>query len=217
MKYTTNLVVLLLLLAIVPGCCWRKKAKSEADSECSTTTIQVPVGAEGDMIALQEPVEGFFDSADGVDFDALQELSAAQLPAAPVQKALWDDAPVAAQVKPIYFDFDDSKVRADQHVVVELDAKEIKSAVGAAVQQPLVVVEGHADHSAGSSVYNLALSEKRARSVVQEMNELGVDTRMLQVVGRGFDVPAVINGKPVTGDRNQQWANRRVELHFINS
>lgn len=67
------------------------------------------------------------------------------------------------------------------------------------------MVEGHTD-AAGSSSYNLNLSERRAQSVVRYLNEKGVDTSRLIAKGYGQSRPVVAD--PLSGD------NRRVETRL---
>lgn len=70
-------------------------------------------------------------------------------------------------------------------------------------------IEGYTDNIA-SKEYNLALSKRRADSVVQKLVELGVNPKLLTSIGYGQDRPV--------GDNNTdegRYANRRVEAHFI--
>ena len=78
-----------------------------------------------------------------------------------------------------------------------------------------MVIEGHSCHSAGSAVYNLALSEKRAKALADRLVAGGVPSQNIKVVGRGQEVPAVVEGKAVTGDRKEQAPNRRDEVRVI--
>ncbi len=69
-----------------------------------------------------------------------------------------------------------------------------------------VVIEGFTD-SVGAASYNKQLSENRARSVMQALNENGVDESRVSAVGRGESYPVTDNTTPA--GRQQ---NRRVEL-----
>jgi len=120
--------------------------------------------------------------------------------------------------KTIYFDFDKHTVRADQKEVALYDGRQLKELLVEARQEgkePLIIIEGHACHSAGNDEYNLVKSQNRANAVFNVFKELGVPTENIKVVGRGVGVPAVIDGKKVTGSRTEQWANRRVEVHIV--
>ena len=83
--------------------------------------------------------------------------------------------------------------------------------------EPTIIIEGHACHSSGSSVYNLALSEKRAKAIADWFTSQSVPENNIKIVGRGFESPAIVSGKTIEGDKQQQWPNRRVEVHVLYS
>lgn len=70
-------------------------------------------------------------------------------------------------------------------------------------------VIGHTD-SDGDAAYNLALSERRARSVANVLISEGVPSSRLRVIGRGEDQPIASN---LTAAGKQQ--NRRVEIIIL--
>jgi peptidoglycan-associated lipoprotein len=101
----------------------------------------------------------------------------------------------------IYFDFDSYVVKDEFRPIVEAHAKLLKTNSGAKE-----VAEGHTDERGGSE-YNLALGQKRAEAVVQQMKVLGVGDSQLEAVSYGKERPAV------DGHDESAWAkNRRVEL-----
>jgi len=101
----------------------------------------------------------------------------------------------------IYFDFDSYVVKDEFRPIVEAHAKLLKANSGAKE-----VAEGHTDERGGSE-YNLALGQKRAEAVVQQMKVLGVGDSQLEAVSYGKERPAV------DGHDESAWAkNRRVEL-----
>jgi peptidoglycan-associated lipoprotein len=101
----------------------------------------------------------------------------------------------------IYFDFDSYVVKDEFRPIVEAHAKLLKANPGAKE-----VAEGHTDERGGSE-YNLALGQKRAEAVVQQMKVLGVGDSQLEAVSYGKERPAV------DGHDESAWAkNRRVEL-----
>lgn len=69
-----------------------------------------------------------------------------------------------------------------------------------------VIVVGHTD-SVGQSAYNQKLSERRANSVAEMLQELGVDSQKIHTDGRGDSEPV---GDNATAEGRSQ--NRRVEL-----
>ena len=101
----------------------------------------------------------------------------------------------------IYFDFDSYAVKDEFRPIVEAHANLLKQSSGAKE-----VAEGHTDERGGSE-YNLALGQKRAEAVVQQMKVLGVGDSQLEAVSYGKERPAV------DGHDESAWAkNRRVEL-----
>jgi len=103
----------------------------------------------------------------------------------------------------IYFDYDQSTVRADYLEVIRAHADYLAS-------NPQVVVrlEGHADQR-GSREYNLGLGESRANSVRSLMLAQGVADNQLVVVSYGEERPAAV------GEDEESFAlNRRVELVY---
>ena len=111
--------------------------------------------------------------------------------------------------RPIYFDFDQHRIRIDQEPLVNADVDEAKRA---ADRGDKVVVEGHSCHSAGSKSYNILLSEHRAQEVAHRLINQGVSPDQIKVIGRGTEMAVVIGG-----DRDQQAPNRRVELFALQS
>jgi len=165
---------------------------------------------DGSVPVVDEGVRSYFD-------DDINEFALAQNDA---KEFAWATDQSESGLNPVYFDFDRFVIRPDQEEVVGSDVKKVKSELKVAQKKgdaPVVVVEGHACHAAGSSVYNMALSEKRAKVLADRLSKEGVPAENIKIVGRGNEVAAVLNGKTVTGSRSEQWANRRDELHVVRS
>jgi peptidoglycan-associated lipoprotein len=123
-------------------------------------------------------------------------------------------------LKTVYFDFDKYSIRADQEASVCQDIDTLKKKISEAEKtgsKMTVVVEGNACNSSGSAAYNMALSEKRAKILADRLVGSGIPRTQVKVVGRGQEYPAMVNGKPVTGTREEQWLNRRDEINIINA
>ncbi len=130
-----------------------------------------------------------------------QVKPAVSTPAAPA-------APTSAAVskfETIYFDFDKSDLRTDARDVLSKNAAAIlKAAAGTKVQ-----VEGHCDER-GSAEYNLALGERRAKSVQKYLTTLNVKAENLSIISYGKEKPAV------SGSDEAAWSkNRRAELVVV--
>lgn len=109
--------------------------------------------------------------------------------------------PLSKQV--IYFELDSSQVKQEYVSVVAAHARYLASH-----PNQHVILSGHADER-GSSEYNIALGEQRAKSVERMMRSQGVTASQLEVVSYGEEKPAV------SGHDESAWQmNRRVEVGY---
>jgi peptidoglycan-associated lipoprotein len=107
---------------------------------------------------------------------------------------------VVFDLQTVYFDFDKSAIRADARPVLRSNGDQLRRS-GASVR-----IEGHTDER-GSEEYNLALGERRANSVKQYLENLGVPANNMRTLSYGEAKPAV------AGHTEQAWRyNRRVEF-----
>jgi outer membrane protein OmpA-like peptidoglycan-associated protein len=102
----------------------------------------------------------------------------------------------------VNFELDSATIRPDAQVILQAAAESLKEAPRATV-----AVTGHTD-STGSEAYNQALSERRARAVVDYLVSLGIPASRLAATGAGELKPVADNA---TADGRAQ--NRRVELN----
>lgn len=111
-------------------------------------------------------------------------------------------------LRPVHFDFDKDAIRSDQEPALEralMHAKDVTR------KGNIFVVEGHADAIGKNRIYNLDLSERRARAVAKHINSKGVPKKRIKVVGRGQEMlKAVTDHTP-----DAQAPNRRVEFYSI--
>ena len=114
-----------------------------------------------------------------------------------------DDPQSPLSVRVIYFEYDSSEIKAEYRAAVEAHAAYLTQNSGTTV-----TLEGHADER-GSREYNLALGERRAQSVKQQMMLLGVSSSQIRLVSYGEERPAV------DGHDESSWEqNRRVEILY---
>ncbi|MBI3636483.1 MAG: peptidoglycan-associated lipoprotein Pal [Candidatus Rokubacteria bacterium] len=108
---------------------------------------------------------------------------------------------VSADVKDVYFDFDKYEIRPDATKTLDADAAWLNTNRG-----HLVLIEGHCDER-GTSAYNLALGERRARATLNYLVAHGVASSRITVVTYGEE-------RPVCTEKNEGcWAkNRRAHL-----
>lgn len=207
--------LLLALLVSLPACGPKKGQKADMGKK-NNKMAQTDEFSAVDMeladaeLELDESMRSFFnDMQEFVNFAEEQGDLEAQK-----DEFAWVEAN-EEQLDTVYFAFDKSKVDADEREKVDSNADRVRKLLAQAkAEDPAakVVVEGHSCASAGSAAYNMALSEKRAKEVCDQLVSQGVDRKDLQVVGRGNEMLVVRDG-----DRDEQWANRRVELHVVHS
>lgn len=103
----------------------------------------------------------------------------------------------------VYFNFDDSSLTKEGMERLKALADYIEKKKDVAL-----TVEGHCDER-GSIEYNLALGEKRAASVLNYLQGIGVKKERLQAVSFGEEKPSE------KASNEKSWAmNRRAEFRF---
>jgi len=100
----------------------------------------------------------------------------------------------------VYFDFDRSTLRPDalrllDDAVAKLQANPTRN----------IVIEGHTCNI-GTSEYNLALGERRARSVQDYLVSRGVAANRLEIVSYGEERPKFDNSREETRRLNRRAA-----------
>ncbi|HUP44868.1 MAG TPA: OmpA family protein [Thermoanaerobaculia bacterium] len=115
-------------------------------------------------------------------------------------------------------DEDELKVTVRNEILFDYDSTTLRSASRSAIQEmadvfqnypnTTIIVEGHAD-STGSHAYNQRLSERRADSVANYLQNLGVRGSRIDAVGFGETQPRASNN---TASGRQ--LNRRVEINI---
>lgn len=110
-------------------------------------------------------------------------------------------ARIAEVFKPIYFAYDQSTVSAEGQSTLQEIGALMKE-----VPEITVRIEGHADER-GTNDYNMALGERRAKSVNDYLASYGVQGSRLSTISYGEEKPAM------EGHDESAWAkNRRVEF-----
>ncbi|WP_370305004.1 peptidoglycan-associated lipoprotein Pal [Sinimarinibacterium flocculans] len=123
---------------------------------------------------------------------------------APLDDSGFDTAAAAERAlstNVIYFDFDDTAIRAEYRGVVDAYARFLKDNPSARLR-----LEGHADER-GTREYNLGLGERRALAVESALLAQGVSREQLSILSYGEERPEDL------GHSASAWSkNRRVQL-----
>lgn len=110
----------------------------------------------------------------------------------------------AIELNDIYFDFDQSAIREDSKKQLNENVEWFRKNPSAKV-----TIEGHSDER-GSSEYNLALGERRARAARDYLVAAGVTANRISTISFGKERPFVV------GHDESAWKwNRRA--HFVPS
>lgn len=108
----------------------------------------------------------------------------------------------ACNLDPIYFDFDESSIRADARDVLNRNYDCIKK------RGQSIAIEGNCDER-GADEYNLALGTRRADAAMRFLSNLGVSGGQMTATSFGEE-------KPVCTDHSEDcwWKNRRDDFRF---
>lgn len=136
------------------------------------------------------------DAGDSVQSFGLEEDQSAAL-------RQLEDPQSPLSVRIIYFDYDSNAILPQFNEAIRAHAEFLQ-----AHPDMIATLEGHADER-GSREYNLALGERRALAVKQQLVLLGASPGQVRAVSYGEERPAA------TGRDQEAWAlNRRVEFIY---
>jgi peptidoglycan-associated lipoprotein len=133
----------------------------------------------------------------------LEEKPLGGIPAGAAAPQTSDDLEALRSQRVVYFDYDSSEITAEARETIEAHVRYL-------VRHPdlPVLLEGHTDER-GTREYNIALGERRAHSVRQIMELLGVSSPLLRTSTYGEEYPAD------PAHEESAWRlNRRVEIKY---
>jgi peptidoglycan-associated lipoprotein len=110
------------------------------------------------------------------------------------------EAPTAKDEPAIYFDFDSYTLRSDAHSVLQKVASTLKA------RNAALEIDGNCDEL-GTTEYNLALGEERAKAAQSYLEHLGVSNAKVRTVSYGSERP-----KYPGHDDDAHAKNRRDDL-----
>jgi peptidoglycan-associated lipoprotein len=108
----------------------------------------------------------------------------------------------ARNVKDVYFNFDDARIRGEEVPVTHNNSSFLNQR-----SNLKVLIEGHCDER-GSSMYNLALGTKRAEAVKEALVQQGVDPSRIKTISYGKEKPFC------TQESEDCWQQNRRD-HFV--
>ena len=113
------------------------------------------------------------------------------------------DSGKAGAIQTVYFDFNSSQLSGDSSLALDGNAKFLQENPSVSVE-----IEGHCDERGGEE-YNRALGEKRANSVRQYLESMGISSSRLSTISYGKDQPLDF-GHDETSWRRNRRANFRI-------
>lgn len=175
--FWTSLLVSTVLLALTFGGCAKTQVVSEGEetppavSQPEPVTPPKPAPVRETPIAQPRP-------------EPAPPVTAAVEPAPRtpvVDRGL--SQPTTKGLERIHFEFDQSNLTADARKTLSANAEYLQARQGVRIR-----IEGHCDER-GTTEYNLALGERRAKSTFQYLMDLGVDPNRMSVVTYGEEQP----------------------------
>lgn len=108
---------------------------------------------------------------------------------------------VGGSLNAVHFDTDSSTIKSEYHAVLKGNAAWLQAKPGSSA-----VVEGHCDER-GSTEYNIALGDRRAKSAKSFLQHLGVSGSRVSTISYGEE-------RPTCRSSNEScwWKNRRAEF-----
>lgn len=107
-----------------------------------------------------------------------------------------------ARLEDALFDYDKATIRSDATTSLKDDVGVIRDILANYPSQKLVI-EGHADER-GSSEYNLALGDKRARAAEEFLTTMGIPGVQLTVISYGKDRPICTDQTEACWQKNRR-------------
>ena len=188
-----------LMMTLLAAC---SNQDTTTDSSASTQGESATLTSAADAQAIED-ANNAAAAAEQAAIEAAKAQQEAEAQAAADAARQSSEEATKALAHIIYFDFDQSTIRAEFREVLNGHAAFLAQNPGARI-----VLEGHADER-GTREYNMALGERRGNSVSRYLVVQGVSVDAIEVVSFGEERP--VN----EGHDDASWAeNRRVEIRY---
>lgn len=103
-----------------------------------------------------------------------------------------------SQIETVYFDYDDASLRGEARNVLAKNAEWLKENMDVEI-----IVEGHCDER-GTTDYNMALGDRRAKAVRSYLMKLGVKGSRLATISYGEEKPVDLGHDEAAWSRNRR-------------
>jgi len=190
-KFFMTLLVLIIFALILPaGCAKKEVVKEEAvEKQAPVQPTETAKEKETDEALAKEKAK------ERAAEEQLAREKAGEEAAANVAKE-------ASQFEDIHFAFDRFDLRPDAREILDMHAKWLN-----AHAEYVVRIEGNCDER-GTEEYNLALGDRRAKSAMKYLVDLGIDKTRISTISYGKE-------RPLDPEHNEEaWAKNRRD-HFV--
>jgi outer membrane protein OmpA-like peptidoglycan-associated protein len=126
-------------------------------------------------------------------------------PPAPPPPAFIPEPKKELVLERVYFETDSATLKPESSETLDKVAESLKS-----FPDVMILVAGHTDNT-GSAAYNMKLSEKRAKAVMDYLISKGVDPKKITSKGFGLTMPIADNKTKEGRAQNRRVGLRRVE------
>lgn len=186
-RNSKTLTAALLVLSLA-ACTTTKKADESAGAFEQSAAEK----AAADKAAADAAAASAASTENGVDSQALSNANAGTPSGA-----------AALDTKTFYFDYDNTAVQNSDYEALRAHAQYLSKNSSARVQ-----ISGNTDER-GTREYNMALGERRAKTVAAFLTSNGASASQLELISYGEEKPATV------GESEEVWAkNRRVDLEY---
>ncbi len=191
---TLVLAVILLVFILPTGCAKKAITKEEAmEKQAPAQPSETAKEKEAEEALAKERAKERAMEEQLAREKAGEEASAAEAAIAVKE---------ASQFEDIHFAFDRFELRPDAREILDMHAKWLK-----AHPEYVVRVEGNCDER-GTVEYNLALGDRRAKSAMTYLVDLGIDKTRISTISYGKE-------RPLDPEHNEEaWAKNRRD-HFV--
>ena len=200
-------IVSLGLLVGVGGCAGKRVASTSGDQSMATKGKADTETVRQEQIASVEtpPSSGGAPSQDLRDSQLTPSTSGSNsVPSSSVMPGSKGStsSPDLTGLGDIYFDFDRFHIRQDAQPVLEGNARWLRVESGKSF-----LIEGHCDER-GTLAYNLVLGEKRAKSTMRYLEDLGIPGSRIQTTSYG-------EVRPFCKEHNEGCWQQNRRVHFV--
>jgi len=189
--FMTLLIVVIFAFILPAGCAKKEVVKEEAvEKQAPVQPTEIAKEKETDEAMAKEKAK-----ERAAEEQLAREKAGEEAAAANVAKE-------ASQFEDIHFAFDRFDLRPDAREILDMHAKWLN-----AHAEYVVRIEGNCDER-GTEEYNLALGDRRAKSAMKYLVDLGIDKTRISTISYGKE-------RPLDPEHNEEaWAKNRRD-HFV--